>query len=79
MLNDTMYFNQARTAVVKADAKAFGDEMIDANQEKIAGKVISRGAGFEFDATGKVVGTPYKPKMGLNKNEREARTEMSDK
>lgn len=79
MLEDTIYFNQARTAAVKNEAKAFGDELIDANQEKIAGKVISRGAGFSFDAEGKVVGTPHKPKMGLNKSERDARVEMSDK
>jgi hypothetical protein len=74
-----VYFNQARTASVKADAMGFADEMIDANQETIGGKIISRGAGFSFDAEGKVVGTPHKPKMGLTKSEREARVEMSDK
>lgn len=79
MLNDTIYFNQARTAAIKAEAKSFGDELIDANQEKIAGKTISRGAGFSFDAEGKVVGTPYTPKQGLTKSERDARVEMSDK
>jgi hypothetical protein len=79
MLEDTMYFNKARTEAVKNEAMSFGEELLDANQEKIAGKVISRGAGFSFDAEGKVVGTPHKPKMGLNKSERDARVEMSDK
>lgn len=79
MLNDTIFFNQARTAAVKNDAMGFGEELIDANQEKIAGKVISRGAGFSFDAEGKMVGTPHEPKRGLSKSERDAQVEMSDK
>ena len=79
MLNDTIYYNQARTASVKAEARSFGDELIDANRDGISGSVTSRGAGFSFDANGKVIGTPVTPKRGLTKSQKEARHEMSDK
>jgi hypothetical protein len=78
MLDNTIYYNKARTAEIKADARGFAHEMVDANQETLAGKAISRGAGFSVE-NGKVVGTPFTPRQGLTPSERDARKEMSDK
>lgn len=78
MLNDTIYYNKARTEAVKAEARSWGDELIDANRDGINGSLTSRGAGFNIE-DGKVVGTPVTAKRGLTNSEREARVEMSDK
>ena len=78
LLNKVIANNANQIEQNTQTAKDFKDELVEANAEKLSGKIIQRGAGFTLE-NGKVVGTPFTPKQGLTKSEREARIILSDK
>lgn len=78
MLQRLAQFNRDASQENLQTTKEFKDELFDANSETLGGKVVARQAGFSIE-DGKVVSTPHTPKRGLNKLEKEAVYEMSDR
>lgn len=76
MLTNCILQNAIQAKANVAGTREFAHEMLEASS--VGNKVVSRGAGFSIE-DGKVTGTPFEPKMGLTKSERDARVEWSDK
>lgn len=78
MLDNCILQNSVQAKANLSSTREFAHELFEANLESIGGRVVSRGGGYSVE-DGKVVGTPAKPRMGLNKSEKDARIGMADK